>query len=71
MKVVLDSVKGTVKPQPNKNIAHLIGGLSINKSATDNHINLTKIPDNPRSVNLYGGVSINSNANKNLSLIHI
>ncbi|MCZ6134913.1 autotransporter outer membrane beta-barrel domain-containing protein [Campylobacter ureolyticus] len=65
LKVVLDSVKGTVKPQPNKNIAHLIGGLSINKSATDNHINLTKIPDNPRSVNLYGGVSINSNANKN------
>ena len=63
LKVVLDSVKGT--PQPNKNIAHLIGGLSIKKSATDNHINLTKIPDNPRSVNLYGGVSINSNANKN------
>lgn len=64
LKVVLDSVKGTVKPQPNKNIAHLIGGLSINKSATDNHINFTNFPDNPRSVNLYGGVSI-KNANKN------
>lgn len=52
--------------QPNKNIAHLIGGLSINGSATDNHIKFTKIPDNPeRSINLYGGVSINSNANNN------
>ena len=62
--VVLNSVKGT--PQPNKNIAHLIGGLSIKGSATDNHINFTNFPDNPgRSVNLYGGVSINSNANKN------
>ena len=66
LEVVLNSVEGTVVSQPNKNIAHLIGGLSINKSATDNHIKFTKIPDNPeRSINLYGGVSINSNANNN------
>lgn len=37
LEVVLNSVKGTVKPQPNKNIAHLIGGLSVIGSTTDKH----------------------------------
>ncbi len=37
LEVVLDSVKETVKPQPNKNITHLIGGLSVIGSTTDKH----------------------------------
>ena len=37
LEVILNSVDGTVIPIPNKNIAHLIGGLSVIGSTTDKH----------------------------------
>ena len=53
-------------PQNSTNIAHLIGGLSIDGSSVKNKINFTKIPEDPkRDVNLYGGISIRSDANLN------